>query len=128
MVSGTQSHSKQVQDTSGKEAFKLFNQEHFVSAVQNLSWIDLYLCADVDDAVELLSRKLTCILDEMAPMKTFQVRTCYSPWLSKETVRLMKVRDELHKLASETRDRDDWARFKHMRNRINNRLKYEESH
>ena len=40
----------------------------------------------------------------------------------------MKVRDELQKLASETKDRDDWARFKHMRNRINNRLKYEESH
>ena len=99
-----------------------------MSAVQNLSWLDIYLCADVDDAVELLSRKLTGILDEMAPMKTFQVRTCYSPWLSKETVRLMKVRDELQKLASETRDRDDWNRYKHMRNRINNRLKYEESH
>ena len=111
-----------------KRSFKHFDQEAFVSAVQNLSWLDIYLCADVDDAVELLSRKLTGILDEMAPMKTFQVRTCYSPWLSKETVRLMKVRDELQKLASETRDRDDWNRYKHMRNRINNRLKYEESH
>ena len=108
--------------------YKDFDPDAFVFAVQQVKWFELYLCNDVDQAVEFFSTKITDILDLMAPMKTFQVRCNYAPWLSKETVRLMKVRDELQKLASETKDRDDWARFKHMRNTINNRLKYEESH
>ena len=64
----------------------------------------------------------------MAPVKTFQVRTKFAPWLSKETLELMKERDELHKVASETKKKDDWNKFKHIRNRINNKLKYEEGH
>ena len=86
----------------------------------------VYFCEDVDDAVGLLSRNITDILDVMAPMKTFQVRTNYSPWISKETVTMMKERDELQKLASETKSRDDWCKYKQARNRVNNRLKYEE--
>ena len=77
-------------------------------------------------SVAFFSRKITDILDAMAPVKTFQVKNHFAPWLSKETVRLMKVRYELHKIASETKNRDDWNRSKHMINRINNRLKYEE--
>ena len=38
----------------------------------------------------------------------------------------MRLRDERHKLAAETRCREDWTRFKHTRNMVNNRLKYEE--
>ena len=39
----------------------------------------------------------------------------------------MKVRDELQKIASETKCRDDWVRYKNMRNRVNNRQKFEET-
>ena len=39
---------------------------------------------------------------------------------------MMKERDELQQLASETRNRDDWCKFKQVRNKVNNRLKYEE--
>ena len=110
-----------------KRSYKYFDQELFISAVQKLSWLDLYLCEDVDAAVEIFTGKITDILDEMAPMKTFQVRTNYAPWLSEKTVKLMKTRDELQKLASETKCKEDWVRYKHIRNTINNRLKYEES-
>ena len=58
-----------------KRSYKYFDQELFISAVQKLSWLDLYLCEDVDAAVEIFTGKITDILDEMAPMKTFQVRT-----------------------------------------------------
>ena len=52
-----------------KRSFKNFNPAVFVDAVQQLSWLDLYLCNDADDAVELLTNKLTFILDTLAPMK-----------------------------------------------------------
>ena len=109
-----------------KRSYKKFDQDLFVQAVQQLTWLDVYLCEDVDDAVDLLSRKITEILDEMAPMRTIQVRKNYSPWISKETLSMMKERDELQKLASETKSRDYWCKYKQVRNKVNNRLKHEE--
>ena len=38
-----------------KRSFKNFNSESFVQAVQQLSWVELYLCNDVNLAVKMLS-------------------------------------------------------------------------
>ena len=84
------------------------------------------MCEDVNPAVELLSSKLTFILDAMAPLKTFQVRKKYVPWLSCETRCLKKERDELNKIASLSGNDADWRKFKNIRNKINNRTKFEE--
>ena len=62
----------------------------------------------------------------MAPMRTVQIRKKYAPWLSSATLDLMKERDRIKKNAAETGDKDDWKKFKNIRNQINNRLKYEE--
>ena len=80
-----------------KRSYKNFNSDSFIAAVQQLSWLDLYLCQDVNVAVKLLSDKLTFILDTMAQMKTIQVRKKYVPWLSKTTLSLIKERNILHK-------------------------------
>ena len=39
----------------------------------------------------------------------------------------MKTREKLHKLISETKLGEDWAKYKCIRNKVNNWLKYEES-
>ena len=109
-----------------KRSYKNFSPADFVEAIQQVSWLDIYLSDDVNTAVELLSSKITFVLDTMAPMRTVQIRTNYAPWLSKQTVELMKERNLQQKKASESNDRDDWVRFKSLRNQINNRLKYEE--
>ena len=62
-----------------KRSYKNFKSEDFISAVKQLSWLDLYLCEDVNVAVRLLSDKLTFILDTMATMRTIQVRKKYAP-------------------------------------------------
>ena len=62
-----------------KRSYKNFNPAVFVEAIQQVSWLDLYLSNDVNIAVELLTRKITFILDTLAPMKTVQIRTRYSP-------------------------------------------------
>ena len=38
----------------------------------------------------------------------------------------MKERDQQQRLASETKNREDWIKFKMLRNKINNRLKYDQ--
>ena len=87
-----------------KRCYKEFNPINYVQAVQQVNWLDLYLAEDVDEAVSILSTKLTDTLDVMAPMKTIQARKNYVPWISQETLHLIKHRQQLHKLASETRD------------------------
>ena len=101
-----------------KRSLKNFNSNVFLEMVRQLSWFDIYCTTDVNKAVDLLTTKLSSILNEVAPMKTFQVRTNYSPWVSSETKELMKLRNNLLKLASETRDSTDWLRFKNMRNKM----------
>ena len=103
-----------------KRSFKNFNFQEFVAAVQEIQWLDLYLSEDVNAAVQILSSKLTFILDTMAPMRTIQVRVKYAPWLTKTTVDLMRERDQQQRVASETHTDEDWKKFKALRNRINN--------
>ena len=110
-----------------KRSYRNFDPTVFVRAVQQVSWLDVYLSSEVDEAVELFTSKLTEILDDMAPMRSIQVRTNYAPWLCKDTLELMKSRDQVQKLASETKSRSDWLKYKELRNKINNKLKYEES-
>lgn len=58
-----------------KRSFKNFDAENFKWAVKQLSWWDLYMCQDVDQAAMILTTKLNNILDSMAPVKTVQVHT-----------------------------------------------------
>ena len=97
----------------------------FLSAVRNISWWRIYSCEDVNCAVEMLSDEITKFLDKQAPVKVFQVRTNYAPWLSKSTKDLMSKRDAAQKKASETNVTEDWKLYKSLRNRINNILKSE---
>ena len=80
-----------------KRNYKNFDPSQFVAAVQQISWLDVYLSNDVNKAVQLVSDKITFILDVMAPMKTIQVRTSYPPWLSKLIRSLMLERDQLQR-------------------------------
>ena len=68
-----------------KRSYKNFNEQDFIEAVRNISWYDVYSCQDVDQAVDILTSKLTELLDKMAPVKKFQVRTKYAAWVSDST-------------------------------------------
>ena len=79
------------------------------------------------DAVQLLSDKITTALDKTAPIKTFQTRTKYAPWLSKETENLIARRNEAHNIASSTKRNEDWDCFKMLRNQINSIFRSEKN-
>ena len=58
---------------------------------------------NVNEATEMVTRKLTAILDIMAPVNMIQVRSNYAPWLSESTKNKIKERDEAQKKATETK-------------------------
>ena len=81
-----------------------------MAAVKNIRWYEVYSCQDVDLAVDIFTSKLTDILDKMAPVKKFQVRTKYAAWVSDSTKDKIKVRDAAQLTAATTQLKEDWER------------------
>ena len=80
---------------------------------------------DVEEAVKIVTEKLTSILDIMAPIKTIQTRAKFAPWLSEDTKRKIHLRNQAQKKALNTNLEKDWKDYKRQRNSINNILKTE---
>ena len=73
-----------------KRSYKHFNQKAFLEEIAKETWLPVYLSNDPDEATEIFTEKLTKVLDKHAPMKTFQIRKNYAPWLSEESKLLIK--------------------------------------
>ena len=102
-----------------------FVSSDFVTAVKNISWLNLYLTNDVDDAISIFNSKISTILDEMAPIKRIQVRKKFAPWLSTETKSLMRARDYAQSRAIITKNSEDLTEYKKLRNQVTSRLRIE---
>ena len=71
-------------------------------------------------------------MNKHAPWIIFQQRKKFTPWVTDETMTIMKQRDEAKAdavaLAEAGNDTTDaWAIYRKLRNTVNNRLKYEEN-
>ena len=108
-----------------KRNYRNFDPEQFLSEVRAISWWEVYSCEDVESAAQLFTNKLNNVLNRMAPMKKYQVRKKYAPWLSKNTKEKIRLRDYAQKKASETGDVEDWKDYKTLRNSINSTLRKE---
>ena len=69
---------KQYPRTTKKRSYKDFDEKQFLAEVGKISWWEVYSCNDVDQAVDIFTRRLTDILDKMAPVRKFQIRTKYA--------------------------------------------------
>ena len=108
-----------------KRSYKNFCPDKFSEAVKQISWFELYMCDSPTQAADILTKKLSDILDTLAPVKTIQIRTKYAAWLSDTTKELLKFRNEAQERAAFTKDPDDWRAFKNLRNTATARLRSE---
>ena len=108
-----------------KRNYSNFDPELFLSEVRAISWWEVYSCEHVESAAQLFTNKLNNILNRMAPMKKYQVRTKYAPWVSKSTKEKIRARNYAQKKASETKDAEDWMAYKAQRNSVNSTLQKE---
>jgi hypothetical protein len=63
----------------------------------------------------------------LGPIRTFQTRTNYSPWLSPESKKLIIDCNIAQQKASESKSEEDWIAYKTLRNYVNGILKNEKS-
>ena len=104
-----------------KRSYTNFDLNLFKQSVSEISWWELYSCEDPDLAADIFTRKLNAILDVMAPIKKYQVRAKYAPWLTSGTKDLMNDCDLAQKRAASTNKQQDWKTFKMLSNRINSK-------
>ena len=101
-----------------KRTFKDFDDEAFKEKLKVCGLEEIFSCLNVNTAAEILTNKLTGVLDDMAPIKKIQTRTNYAPWLSKETKKLKEAREFAQEKAAKTDSPDDWRWFRALRNQV----------
>ena len=115
-----------------RRSYKDFKLNDFLLDLNSVNWSSVYASMDVDLAVSAFTIAFREVLDKHAPWIKYQKRKKYSPWVSKETINLMKDRDKAKQYASNLAKNglssaDAWLSYKTLRNKINNKLKYEEN-
>ena len=106
-----------------KRSYKKFDPQSFLSQVKKISWWDIYVAEDPDEAIQHFTTKINDILDKMAPIKVFQSRSKYCPWLSEQTKHLLKLRNEAQQRYSREKTDYNYEKFKKLRNRATNQLR-----
>ena len=117
-----------------KRSYKTFDKNAFLHDVSMVDWYDVYRCSNVDAAAEVFTNKFKYILNIHAPWIRFQERKSFTPWLTEATKKCMKDRDFWKKTAKDLANSGGscqaqahaWENYKKLRNRINNKKKYEE--
>ena len=66
----------------------------------------------------IFNKKLTEILDRMAPIRKFQIKKKYASWLTDTTKDKMKARDSAQQNASSSGLAQDWDEYKKLRNEV----------
>ena len=82
-------HSKRIV----KRSFKNFTQDKWNQSLGKKDWTSLSACSDIDLLVKKFTSNITESLDELAPIKTFIVRSHHKFGVSEETKKLMIKRD-----------------------------------
>ena len=108
-----------------KRSYKYFDKNAFIEEIKHTSWWPVYSCEDASGAAQLFTQILGEVLDRHAPVKVFQTRTNFAPWLSEVTKNMMKERDQAQSMAVASQTRDDWDTYRSLRNAVTQRLKTE---
>ena len=106
-----------------KRSYKNFDEKQFLEEVGRISWWEVYSSNDVDQAVDIFTKKLTDILDKMAPVKKFQIRSNYAAWITEDTKAKIVDRDLAQQIASDSGMLEDWETFKKLRNEVTSQLR-----
>ena len=106
-----------------KRSFKNFEETVFLQKIRSLSWWDLYQATDVNKAVDIFTKKVSHVLDQVAPVKTFQTSSKYCPWLTQETKVLIKERNKVQENLSKNKNHENSKKFRKLRNEVTKALR-----
>ena len=104
------------------------NHSNWNEVLASKDWNEINLTQDLDEKVVAFNKLINESLDEVAPYKTFKVRTNHKFGLSEETKELMKNREHARKMIqkAESSQKQIWnEKYKKLRNVINAKIRKE---
>ena len=108
--------------------YKRYNQTAFVEDLNKVPWSQIDITGGIDDSWDTFKNLFNDVADSNAPQIHVRARGLKVPWLTTEIRKLMKERDNLHKLALKTNSELYWSSFKRMRNAVTLKLRREKEH
>ena len=106
-----------------KRSFKNFDEKIFKLKLGESNLSEVLQCKETNMAAEMLVRKLTGILDIVAPIKTIQVKTNYVPGLGEDTKLLQRKRNLAQEQAAKTDNPEDWRIWRSLRNQTTGKVR-----
>ena len=76
-----------------KRSFKNFTTEAWNESLERKDWSPIYSSNTVDEMVDVFQKNIEEALNDIAPVKTFTIRSNYKFGLSDETKKVMHERD-----------------------------------
>ena len=80
-----------------------FTEEKWNDCLSRKNWDKINDCSNVNEMVKIFSEYINEALDEVAPIKTFTIRSSYKFGISEKTKKLMKDRDSTRKKISQAK-------------------------
>ena len=108
-----------------KRSMKNFNHTNWIKSLINKNWESLGEMDSVNDMALQFSNLVNEALDEIAPVKTFNVKDNYVQGLTEETKLLMNERDKA-RLAINRAAGEKWIalkKYKTLRNRVTQKIR-----
>ena len=99
-----------------KRSYKYFDRENFLLEVRNTDFSKVINSLDVDEASNIFAKLFRRILENHAPIKVFQTRKNYAPWLSDSTKEEIKMHNILRLESMANSNPDILKQYKTMRN------------
>ena len=111
-----------------KRSFKHFTKENWNESLERQDWSEIEVCTDVNQMVKIFDENVRAALDEVAPVKSFTIRSNHKFGLSDSTKDLMKKRDHTRnsiKNASGQNKTVLMQQYKSLRNKVTSQIRKE---
>ena len=103
--------------------YKRGNFEKLNDKILNTNW-DFINTISMNDACIQFTDAILKYMDECIPSKDVTIRPNDKPWYNSEIRLYSRKRDRQRTKAGRTQSIDDWTKYRHFRNKVNNLKKY----
>ena len=104
-------------------SYRNYDKNKFRAQLLEEDWSDFNKIGDPEKVWGYIVNKITPILDDMCPVRTFHIKNYKPDWMTNELIEQIKDRDYFFKQAKKTGDEDYWNIAKYLRNVTNSNIR-----
>ena len=116
------SHKRTIFNYSKLDVLKLTTE------LMKVDWERILSLESIDEAAEKVSDELLSLAKLCMPVKEVKTDERDAPWITLEIKKLMKKKNEIHKLAKHLNSDWTWALFRRVRNDLTDKIRNRKTH